>query len=128
MLVKKMDKPNITSSEVARCLSILESENRFVPASELARRLFLAGSHETQRRHVRAIIKQLRDNGSMIVATLWGGYFLTEDTQLWRDYLEGRQIDAKRILGETHRRKKMITYANGQGALFGQGIFCGVAK
>jgi len=96
-------------------------------AAKLAARLFLPGNRETQRRHIRAIVKLLRDNGSRIIATLWGGYFLTDDPQLWRDYLEGRQIDAKRILGETHRRKRMLADAQGQGMLFDNRARCGVA-
>jgi len=46
---------------------------------------------------------------------------------LWRDYLEGRQIDAKRILGETGKRKKMLSDAKGQGMLFEQRIQMGCA-
>lgn len=121
-----MDRPNVTSHEAARCLSILESADRPIVAAELAARLFLRGNRETRRRHVRAIIKKLRDNGSMIIATLQGGYSLTGDEQLWKDYLEGRQIDVKRILGEAHRRKRMVADSAGQGVLFGQGVTCGI--
>ena len=96
-------------------------------AAELAARLFLSGNRETQRRHIRAIIKLLRHNGSQIIATLWGGYLLTDDLQMWRDYLEGRQINAKRILGETYRRKRMLAGARGQGMLFDNRTRCGVA-
>ena len=78
-----------------------------------------------QPRITAAIIEHLRDNGSMIVATLQQGYWLTEDSSLWRDYLEGRQIDAKRVLGETHKRKRQLT--EGQGFLFDMRINCGVA-
>lgn len=96
-------------------------------AAALAAALWLSGNRESQRRHVRAIVEHLRDNGSMIVATLQQGYWLTEDSQLWKDYLEGRQIDAKRVLGETHKRKRMLADAKGQGLLFGQKVCCGVA-
>ena len=68
---------------------------------------------------MRAIIKHLRDNGSHIVATLSGGYFLTQDFMLWSDYLAGKQIDAKRILAETHKRKRMLIDGHKQGHLFG---------
>jgi len=119
-------KPNVTTLEAARCLSILESENRPIVAAELARRLFLSGNRETRRRHIRAIIKQLRDNGSMIVATLAGGYFLTEDESLWKDYLEHKQIDGKRIIGEASSRKKMVTAPKGQMDLFEQLVSCGI--
>lgn len=122
-----MAKINITASEAAGCLRVLEVAAEPIVAADLAKKLYLPGSRESQRRHVRAIVKHLRDNGSQIVATLWGGYFLTEDSQLWRDYLEDRQIDAKRILGETHKRKRMLADAAGQGLLFNQRIHCGVA-
>ena len=123
-----MNKPNITTLEAADCLLLLKSAAEPMVAAKLARKLRLSGSRETQRRHVRAIIKYLRDNGSQIVATQWGGYFLTEEPALWRDYLEGRQIDAKRILGETHKRKRMLTDSQGQGVLFEQRICYGVAS
>ena len=80
--------------------------DRPIVAAELAARLYLSGSRETRRRHVRAIVRQLRDDGHQIIATLQGGYFLTNDQQLWRDYLDGRQIDAKRILGNMHKKRK----------------------
>jgi len=123
-----MDQVNITSPQAARCLRILENAaGKPIVAAELARQLGLAGNRETQRRHVRAIIEHLRETGAMVVATLQDGYFLTEDTSLWRDYLEGRQIDAKKILGQTHKKKRMLTDVNGQGLLFTQRICCGVA-
>ena len=121
-----MNKANITTLEAARCLSLLETAAEPMVAAKLARRLRLAGSRETQRRHVRAVVKYLRDNGSHIVATLTGGYWLTENDEIWRDYLEGRQIDAKRILGETHKRKR-IAGSQGQGTLFDIRVCCGVA-
>jgi len=122
-----MPTPNVTTLEVARCLSILESADEPIVAAELAARLHLPGNRESQRRHIRAIIKQLRDNGSMIIATLQDGYFLTEDPQFYQDYLDGKQIDAKRILGETHRRKKMLTeVGSGQGVLFGPVVTTGI--
>lgn len=121
-----MNKANITTLEAARCLSLLETAAEPMVAAKLARRLILAGSRETQRRHVRAIVEHLRDNGSHIVATLTSGYWLTKDDRIWRDYLEGRQIDAKRILGETHKRKR-IAGSKGQGMLFEMRICCGVA-
>jgi biotin operon repressor len=122
-----VSKINITTLEAANCLSLLKSAAEPMVAANLARKLLLSGSRETQRRHVRALIKHLRDNGSQIVATQWGGYLLTDDPVLWRDYLDGRQIDAKRILGETHKRKRMLADSKGQGVLFEQRIRCGVA-
>ena len=122
-----MPGPNVTAEEAARCLRVLEQAQRPMVAAELARSLHLGGSRESQRRHVRAIAEHLRDNGSMVVATLQQGYWLTEDQRLWKDYLEGRQIDAKRVLGETHKRKRMLADAKGQGLLFDQRIRYGVA-
>lgn len=123
-----MTKPNVTSEMAAECLSLLKLAAEPIVAVDLAARLRLAGRRESKRRHVRAIIKQLRDNGAQIVATLYEGYWLTDDAGLWRDYLEGRQIDAKKILGETHRRKKMLADAEGQGLLFQpQRVVCGCA-
>lgn len=122
-----MSIPSITTIETAKCLALLESALAPLVAAEIAHRLNLSGNRESQRRHIRAIIEYLRDNGSQIIATLQQGYWLTEDAGLWRDYLEGRQIDAKRILGETHRRKKMLADSQGQGHLFEQKIFAGCA-
>jgi hypothetical protein len=112
-----MNEPNVTTDACAACLRILQSSNEPLVAAELAVRLQLAGNRETQRRHIRAIVKHLRDNGSMIIATLTDGYWLTEDDGLWRDYNEGRQIDAKKIFAETHKRK-MLMDQKGQGVLF----------
>jgi len=104
-----------TTDQAAECLRILKAAEQPIVAADLAKRIRLAGSRETQRRKVRAIVKQLRDSGAMIVATLQGGYLLTDDVKIWRDYLNGRQIDAKKVLGKTHRTKKMITDGQGQG-------------
>jgi len=120
-------KANVTAEEAARCLRVLQDIAKPIVAADLAKKLALGGSRETQRRHVRAVIEHLRDNGSMVVATRQQGYWLTEDEGLWKDYLEGRQIDAKRVLGETHKRKRMLADAKGQGLLFDKRIRYGVA-
>jgi len=123
-----MSEPKITTDEAAQCLHLLQEVAEPIVAADLAARLYLSGSRETRRRHVRAIVKHLRDKcGSHIIATLWGGYLLTDDEQLWRDYNEGRQIDAKRILAVTHERKKIMSEGKGQGVLFDNRIQCGVA-
>lgn len=123
-----MTKPNVTSDMAADCLKLLKAAGEPMTAIEIAGSLYLAGSRESKRRHVRAIIEQLRENGSQIIATLQAGYWLTDDARLWRDYLEGRQIDAKRILGQTHRKKKMLANTKGQGLLFApQRTICGCA-
>lgn len=57
----------------------------------------------------------------MIVASVQGGYFLTADEDLWKQYLEGKKIDAKKVLGEMHRKKKMLIDKQGQGMLFQPG-------
>jgi len=114
-----MDKTNITTDEAAACLRLLRRAGGPMTAAELAATLYFSGKRETQRRHVRALIKHLRDNGAWIAATLQGGYFLTGDPALWRDYNEGRQIDAKKIFGVTHKRKKAaLADRLGQGFLF----------
>jgi hypothetical protein len=115
-----MSKPNITIAEISRCLELLRNADEPMVAADLAVRLELPGCRETRRRHVRAIVKQLRDDGAMIVATLQGGYWLTKDDALFRDYIEGRQIDAKRILADTHRKKKQLLDSKSQGFLFQQ--------
>lgn len=113
-----MDGLNVEASEVAMCLAILQTHESPIVAAEIARRLHLEGSRETGRRHVRAIVKQLRDKGAMIVAVGSSGYYLTDDPDLWKQYLEGRQIEAKKVMGETHKRKKMAADSKGQGLLF----------
>jgi biotin operon repressor len=117
---------NVITSDLARCLTILKETGTPLTAAEIASRLYLPGCRETQRRHVRAIIEQLRKSGAKIIATLSEGYWLTNDLALWRDYLEGRQIDAKIILAETYKRKRMLADAAGQGILFGQKMTIGI--
>lgn len=114
-----MTEPNITTEEAAQCLRVLQAAKGPIVAAGLAKRLRLHGVRETQRRHVRAIIEYLRkENGSWIVGLNPKGYFLTKDHQLWRDYLDGRQIDAKRIFAEVHKRKRILADSQGQGVLF----------
>ena len=96
-------------------------------AAGLAARLYLCGSRETQRRHVRAIIEYLRNAGNWIVATNSEGYSLTADPGAWRNYQQRRQNNAKHTLAVTHRRKRMLTDGKSQGVLFEQRIRCGVA-
>jgi hypothetical protein len=121
-----MNEINVTNSELSSCLTILKETGSPLTAAEMAARLYLGGCRETQRRHVRSIIDRLRKLGAKIVATLSEGYWMTEDIALWRDYLEGRQIDAKRILAETHKRKRMVSDAAGQGILFSQKMTVGI--
>jgi len=123
-----MTKPNVTTKNAARCLEILKAAKKPIVAADLAGRLFLPGRRETKRRHVRAIVKHLRDNGSRVVATLQGGYMLTDDESIWKDYLEGRQIDAKRVLGVTGKQKKIMADVAGQGHLFDLRVRCGCAS
>jgi len=114
-----MNSRTTTTDEATRLLGVLCRTEAAMTAAELAGRLALTGCRESQRRHIRALVKRLRDEGKWIVATLQGGYWLTEDRDLWRDWLEHRSIDAKRLIGESHRRQKMLTDASGQGLLFG---------
>ena len=106
----------------ARCLELLRAADKPIVAADLAGRLGLAGTRETQRRKVRAMVKNLRDDGAMIVATIDAGYFLTDDRKIFQDYLDGKQISAKQVIGETGRRKKMIRDSHGQGMLFKPGV------
>jgi len=99
-------------------MEILQSAREPIVAADLAAMMRLSGSRESRRRHVRAIVRVLRGKGAMIAATLKGGYFLTDDCRVWHDYLSGRQIDARKVLGRMHRRKKMLADRNGQGLLF----------
>jgi biotin operon repressor len=123
-----MAKVNVTINEASRCLSLLKAAGEPMVAADLAARLQLPGSRETQRRHVRAIIRRLRNDGQKIIATLQGGYWLTDDDSLWRDYLRDRQVDAKKILADTHRKKRMLADSQGQGLLFQPRMFCGCAS
>ena len=118
----------ISTKEAARCLEVFESACEPIVAADLAVMLYLSGSRETQRRKVRAIVEQLRKSGAMIIAANTSGYWLTEDPQLWADYLEGRQIEAKRILSDTYKKKKMLADGKGQGLLFSPGAnaYCGI--
>jgi biotin operon repressor len=121
-----MNEPNITTDQVAGCLGILRRADKFMTAAEIACRLGISGERETQRRHIRAIVKHLRDGGSMIVANTLDGYWLTADAALWKDYNEHRAIDAKVMLAEVSRRKKIID-KKGQGFLFNNRITAGCA-
>lgn len=110
---------HVTASDAARCLWILEEASEPLVAVDIAARMNLGGTRESRRRQVRAIVHNLRESGSMIVATLTGGYWLTEDVETWRRWNEDRQIDAKQIIGESHRRQKQAAEAgSGQGMLF----------
>ncbi len=102
-------------------MEILRSVNGPLVAADIAVKLGLTGKRETQRRHVRELIKQLRDNGAQIVASLTEGYRLTNDDEANKRYLDDRQIGAKRVFGETHRKKKMLFNDRGQGLLFRPG-------
>lgn len=118
-----MEHNKFSSDLAAKCLSLLKQEAP-IRAIELARKLGLTGNRESLRRHIRAIVQHLRnDCGTMIVADTRSGYFITDDKKVWQDYLDGRQINAKKILGITHKQLKMVMDSRGQGLLFvpGQG-------
>lgn len=123
-----MSEPIITTDQVAGCLSILKAADKFMTAIEIAARLGIGGLHESQRRHIRAIVKELRDNhGSMIVANTRDGYWLTTDVKIWQDYNNHIAIDAKVMLAEVGNRKKMLADSQGQGTLFSNRIPAGCA-
>jgi len=122
-----MSEPIITTDQVAGCLRILKAADKFMTAAEIATRLRIDGEHETKRRHIRAIVKQLRDDGSMIVANTRDGYWLTTDTKIWQDYNNNIAIDAKVMLAEVGNRKRMLAGTKGQGMLFNMRIPVGCA-
>lgn len=123
-----MDQPIITTDQVAGCLKVLKAADKFMTAAEIAARLGIGGNHETQRRHIRAIVKELRDNhGSMIVANTRDGYWLTQDVNIWKDYINHIAIDAKVMLAEVSNRRKMLAGSNGQGVLFNMRVRTGCA-
>jgi len=121
------NKPTISSDQAAGCLSILRQATQPVTAANIAGQLHLPGVRETRRRHIRALVRQLRSGGAMIVGSISRGYWLTEDVRLWREYLEHRNIDARKILADAHRKKRSLDYAGGQGLLFERKIFAGCA-
>jgi hypothetical protein len=125
---EKMSEPIITTDQVAGCLSILKAADKFMTAAEIAIRLGIGGEHETKRRHIRALVKKLRDShGSMIVANTRDGYWLTTDVKIWQDYINDRAIDAKVMLAEVSNRKRMLAGTKGQGMLFNNRIQAGCA-
>jgi len=115
----------ITTPELAACLAILQQADGPITAIEIAGKLHLDGCRESQRRHVRAIIEELRNKDCRIAANQRDGCWIAKNDQEWREYLEGRKIEAKRQIGEAHRRKK-CTYKNGTIAMFGQQVGVGI--
>jgi biotin operon repressor len=115
----------ITGPELAKAVSILQQAKEPMTAALLAARLGLSGCRESQRRRVRAIIEELRNKGWPIVANQIDGCWLAKNSKEWRDYLEGRKIEAKQQIGEAHRRKK-CTYDDGTIAMFGQQVGTGI--
>jgi len=116
----------ITTIKLDKALDVLKNASDFILAIDLADRLGIVGNHELKRRTIRAIVKILRDNGHWIIANLSCGYYLTTDVTLWKEYNEGRQIDAKRIIGEASKRKKIVD-PKGQTMLFDNRLHCGCA-
>ena len=107
-----------SSDLAAKCLSLIK-EQWPITAIELADGLGLEGTRENKRRKIRAIVQHLRNaGGNMIVADTINGYSLTDDETIWQVYLNGRQIGAKKILGQTHKQLKMVIDSRGQGLLF----------
>jgi hypothetical protein len=102
---------------MAKLLRLLETADGPMTAVQIAGKLRLDGSIETQRRTVRGWVKELRDRGYWVVATLVEGYALTRNAATWKDYSEHRAIDARRIFWELSDRKKQMSDGN-QGLLF----------
>ena len=94
-----MKQNKFSSDLAARCLALIKSDGP-IRAIAMAVKLGIEGNRESKRRHIRAIVQHLRnDCGNMIIGNFRQGYFITEDKKVWQDYLDGRQIDAKKILG-----------------------------
>ena len=113
-----------SSDDAAKALRILTRSTEPVPAAAMAARLGFAGCRESMRRRVRAVVTHLRNSCGVMVIGSQAGYFVTEDEKLWQQYLDGRQIDAKKVLGVTGRQKRMVTDSAGQGLLFVPGTGC----
>ncbi len=112
-------KPTVTREELAACLTLLQQADGPMTAIELAEKLGLGGCRETKRRHVREILTRLREGGHWIVGLNPDGNCLTHDPAAWKAYCEGRISEAKRRIGQAHKRKKaMVADASGQGVLF----------
>lgn len=107
----------VMTDDLVRLLRLFEAAGAPMTAVQIAGRLKLDGSIETQRRTVRGWVKELRDHGHWVVATLSDGYALTRDAGTWKDYSEHRTIDARRIFWEVSDRKKQMSDGN-QGLLF----------
>ena len=103
-------KPNYQpdAATAARCLGVLARAGEPLTAAAIAAALRLPGGREWQRRQVRAIVHYLRATGCRIVATLAGGYWLTEDDAIWKDYLEHEQSAGVRLIDEARRRQKPL--------------------
>lgn len=109
---------NVTTQEQAACLRILQAAIQPITAAELAVRLGLGGQRETQRRHIRAIVEELRADGVRVIAFNPQGYWLVKTEAEWLEYCRNRENYAKRIIGEASRRIHMATDHHGQGLLF----------
>ena len=101
-----MDEPKATTEECTIVMHMLCTTDAPLTAAQIADKIGLAGCRETQRRRVRAIIKQLRDEGEWIVANNYDGYWLTEDRFIWHLYNKDRALSAKYLLGEVSHRQK----------------------
>lgn len=120
--------PFTTSSQQKKAvLVLLQNSDKPLIAVDIADKVGIKGEHESKRRKVRALVKELRDEGIMIVANIDNGYWLTDEAAIWRDYNEGNKIDALKILTETNKRKKMLADKNGQGLLFANTAKMGIA-
>jgi hypothetical protein len=112
-----MELKPVLSDDLVRLLRLFEQADGPMTAVQIAGKLRLEGTIETQRRTIRCWVKELRDRGYWVIATLVEGYALTKNAGIWRDYSEGRAVDARRIFWEVSDRKKQMSDGN-QGLLF----------
>jgi len=116
----------VPSERMAACMALLRRADGPLTAAAIAAALAIPGERETQRRRVREVIDALRlADKAWIVADTIQGYWLTTDEAVWRAWDESRAIEAKRTLGESHKRTKMLT-DRGQGLLFVAAPRCGL--
>ena len=96
--------------------------DRAVPAIELAEHLKLLGNHETRRRAVRKLIKQMHEEGIMICADSHpteGGYWYARDDGEWSRYLDARASQARfKFVAIRTMREAAADRNSGQGRLF----------
>ena len=103
-----------------RLLANLQDANKPITAIDLAERLELEGSRETQRRHVRILVRFLRHVGHKVCADSQAGYWLARYDGEWTKYLEAVRTRARfEFVSISKMSRAASDLATGQGKLFG---------